>query len=132
MREIKRLHSYYHQVRPRDKFLFQKDLKTFFKDSTSQTLAQYIISHRKAIMHSVKMWKISNENGTPSVLDWLASSIKKNEKVVSNLHEIQRKDLMDGRQKEKRRKHKKKCYNIQKQKITVYMKSNKTSKETNT
>ena len=50
-------------------------------------------------MHSVKMWKISNENGTPSVLDWLASSIKKNEKVVSNLHEIQRKDLMDGRQK---------------------------------
>ena len=57
---------------------------------------------------------------------------KKNEKKVSNLHEIQRKDLMDGRQKEKRRKHKKKCYNIQKQKITVYMKSNKTSKETNT
>ena len=83
-------------------------------------------------MHSIKEWKKSNEKVTLSVLDWLASSIKENKEVVSNLHEIQRKDLMDGRQKEKRRKHKKKCYDIQKQKITVYMKSNKTSKETNT
>ena len=118
--EVKRLHTFRNQVRPGDKFLFVKDLKSFLKKSTSKMLAQYILSHRKVIYHSMEQWKKSKVK-TPSVLDWLVSSNPVNKEVVEYLHEKQRRDFNDGRQKEKRRKYRKKKYKIQSSKITSYM-----------
>ena len=96
--EAKRLHTFKNQVQPGDKFLFLRDLNSFLKKSTSKMLAQYIISHRKVIYHSMKQWKKSKDK-TPSVLDWLVSSNPVNKDVVDYLHEKQRRDLMDGHQK---------------------------------
>lgn len=101
--EVKRLHAFKYKVRPRDKFLFVDNLPEFLEKSTPHALAQYIISHQKAIKHSVCKWKTYNEKGTPSVLDWLGSSNDANKDKIRDIHERQRKDLMDGRQKERRR-----------------------------
>ena len=83
--------------------MFVDNLPEFLEKSTPQALAQYIISHQKAIKHSVRKWKAYNEKGTPSVLDWLGSSNRDNKDKIKDIHERQRKDLMDGRQKERRR-----------------------------
>ena len=101
--KVKRLQNFKYKVRPRDKFLFVDNLQDFLENSTPQMLAQHIISHRKAIKHSVRKWKTYNEKGTPSVLDCLGSGNDNNKDKIKDIHERQRKDLMDGRQKERRR-----------------------------
>ena len=51
--EVKRLHTFKDQLKPGDKFLFLRDLTSFFKKSSSKMLAKYIISHCKVVYHSV-------------------------------------------------------------------------------
>ena len=96
-----------YDIKPRDKYLFRRDQKTFVKNSKTSTLAEYVVSHTKAIHNSVKQWKEEKKNGVQSIYKWITTGKdgRKNKTLIERLHKRDRDRMLDGRQKERRRKH---------------------------
>ena len=67
--------------------LFHNDIEEFIDQSTAQTIATFISSHRKAIMNSVNQYKEASQAGVTSVVQWIRGWILET----------------DGRKKERRR-----------------------------
>jgi hypothetical protein len=76
----------------------------FLDNSTAQTIATYISSHRKAIANSVKNYTAASQAGVTSVVQWIRGW-SNNDDIIEKMHARQRKDLLetDGRKKERRR-----------------------------
>jgi hypothetical protein len=72
--------------------------------STAQTIATYIISHRKAIANSVKKYMAALQAGVTSVVQWIRGW-SNNDGIIEKLHARQRQYLLetDGLKKERRR-----------------------------
>jgi hypothetical protein len=96
------------KIRPSDKFLFP-DLDILLAKDTA-SLKEYLTSHRKAIRNSVQKWAKQYEQGARSIVGWICNQNKSNSRQMKQQDEKQRKRkrLLDGRQKEKRRKTKNK------------------------
>jgi len=96
------------EIRPSDSFLFP-DLETLLATDTA-SLKEYLSSHRKAIRNSVTKWAQQHEKGARSIVGWICNQSKGNARQMKQQDERQRKRkrLLDGRQKEKRRKTKNK------------------------
>jgi hypothetical protein len=58
-------------ARPRDMFLSHADGDEYIEQSTSQTLACRISSHRKAILNSVKKWATKAQSGSSGIIEWM-------------------------------------------------------------
>ena len=106
--EIKKLYEMEDRIRPSDKFLFP-DLDTLLAKDTA-SLKEWLSSHRKAIRNSVNKWSQQYEQGARSIVGWIsAQSIQNTWKMKhSDRKKRKRKRLLDGRQKETRRKTKSK------------------------
>ena len=52
--EVRRMHSFMDEVCPIDMHLFKENLEEFISDSTTDKLAVYVTSHKKAIKTSMK------------------------------------------------------------------------------
>ena len=106
--EIKKLYDMKDKIRPSDKFLFP-DLDILLAKDTA-SLKEYLTSHRKAIRNSVQKWAKQYEQGARSIVGWICNQSKGNSRQMNQQDEKQRKRkrLLDGRQKEKRRKTKNK------------------------
>jgi hypothetical protein len=89
------------KARPIDIGLFHGDIEEFLDNSTAQTLATYISSHRKAIANSVKKYTASSQAGVTSVVQWIRGW-SNNADIIEKLHARQQKDLLetDGWKKE--------------------------------
>jgi hypothetical protein len=92
------------KARPIDMGLFHADIEEYLDNSTAQTIATYISSHRKAIKNSVKKYTAASQAGVKSVVQWIRGW-SNNDDIIEKLHARQRKDLLetDGRKKERRR-----------------------------
>ena len=101
--EFLRLNSLQHECRPRDQFLFHDNPKEFLKRSTTKQIATYITSSKRAITNSYKQWKKHTDAGVTSVIGWLINDDPDNESVFTKLRKSFRKRMLDGRQKERRR-----------------------------
>jgi DNA-binding PadR family transcriptional regulator len=84
--------------------LFHADIEEFLDNSTAQTIASYISSHRKTISNSVKKYTAASQAGVTSVVQWIRGW-SNNDNIIEKLHARQRKDLLgtDGQKKEQRR-----------------------------
>ena len=101
--EFTRLNSLQHECRPRDQFLFRDDPNEFLKRSTTKQIATYITTSRRAIINSYNQWKKHTDAGVSSVIGWLTNDNPGNESVFTRLRQSFRKRMLDGRQKERRR-----------------------------
>jgi hypothetical protein len=99
-----KLNSMKDKARPVDMGLFHADIKSFLDNSTAQTIATFISSHRKAITNSVKKYMAASQEGVTSVVQWI-SGWSNNDEIIEKMHAQQRKDLLetDGWKKERRR-----------------------------
>ena len=96
------------RIRPSDKFLFPDLANLLAKDTAS--LKEWLSSHRKAIRNSVNKWSRQYERGARSIVGWISGQSKQNtwQMEYSDRQKRKRKRLLDGRQKETRRKTKSK------------------------
>ena len=101
--EFQTLNSLQDKCRPSDAFLFRDDPDGFIKRSTVKQIATYITSSKRAINNSCNKWKKQTDSGIRSVIGWLTANDSTNEDVFTNLRKSFRKRMLDGRQKERRR-----------------------------
>jgi hypothetical protein len=83
--------------------LFHADIEEFLDNSTAQTIATFISSHRYAIANSVKKYTAVSQAGVTLVVQWIRGW-SNNDDIIKKMHAQQRKDLLetDGRKKERR------------------------------
>ena len=101
--EFQTLNSLQDKCRPSDAFLFRDDPEGFLKRSTVKQIATYITSSKRAINNSYNNWKKQTDSGVRSVIGWLSANDSTNEEVFTKLRKSFRKRMLDGRQKERRR-----------------------------
>ena len=101
--KVRNLHTMENKVKPRDKYLFRPDLNNFLTKAKTSTLATYVSSHTRAIHTSVKQWKSEQKIGVQSVYRWLTRHSRQNKAKIERLYKKDREQMLDGRQKEKRR-----------------------------
>jgi len=90
------------QARPSDECLFIDNEDDFLDESTAQTIATYISSHRRAISNSVKKWAKTSQTGGETIIQWASSTNTVDIRERNN--SIRRNRLInDGRNKERRR-----------------------------
>jgi ABC-type phosphate transport system permease subunit len=84
--------------------LFHADIVELFDNSTAQTIATFISSHRKAIANSVKKYMVASQAGVPSVVQGIRGW-SNNDDIIEKMHAQRRKYLLetDERKKESRR-----------------------------
>jgi PHD/YefM family antitoxin component YafN of YafNO toxin-antitoxin module len=99
--EVRRLYSFKEQACPRDMYLFRRNLEAFISELTTDKLAVYVTSHKKAIKISVKQWKKQLELDINSVINWLRLH-GENETIMDNIHTRQRQQMLNGQQDEQR------------------------------
>jgi hypothetical protein len=82
--------------------LFHADIEEFLDNSTAQSIAIYISSHRKAISNNVKKYTAASQAGETSVVQWIRGW-SNNDDIIEKLYARQRKDLLetDGWKKER-------------------------------
>ena len=91
-------------------FLFHTNEEEYIEESSSQTIATWISSHRKAIANSVKKWAATSQTGITSIVGWMRG--EDNNEAIDRIHTRQRQELLDGertrkeRRKEERRRKK--------------------------
>jgi hypothetical protein len=92
------------QARPVDMGLFHADIEEFLDNSTAQTIATFISSHREAIANSFKKYTAASQVGVTSVVQWIRGW-SNNDDIIEKMHARQRKDLLetDGQKKERQR-----------------------------
>ncbi|OEU15138.1 hypothetical protein FRACYDRAFT_239817 [Fragilariopsis cylindrus CCMP1102] len=114
--EVSRLNSLKDSARPSDMFLFHTNEEEYIEESTSQTIATWISSHRKAIANSVKKWAATSQTGITSIVGWMRG--EDNDEAIDRIHTRQRQELLDGertrkeRRKEERRRKKRDGYPV--------------------
>jgi hypothetical protein len=74
--------------------LFQADIKEFLDNSTAQTIATYISSHRKAIANSVKKYTAASHAGVTSVVQWIRGWSNNND-IIEKMHARQQRDSLE-------------------------------------
>jgi hypothetical protein len=90
-------------ARPRDMFLFHANKDKYIEQSTSQTLACWISSHRKAILNSVKKWATTAQSGSTGIIGWMRG--EENNGAINRIHTRQRREfLYEERTRKERRK----------------------------
>ena len=102
--DARKLNALKDQARPIDMGLFHNDIEEFIDQSTAQTIATFISSHRKAIMNSVNQYKEASQAGVTSVVQWIRGW-SDNRETIERMNARRRKDILetDGRKKERRR-----------------------------
>ena len=105
--EVRRLHAFKNQALPRDMYLFRRNLEEFISQSTTDKLAVYVTSHKRAIKNSVTQWKKQRDSGIHTVTYWLRSHSRENEIVIDNIHTRQRQQMLNGQRHNQQRKRKK-------------------------
>lgn len=83
---------------------FHHDIEEFIDQSTAQTIATFISSHRKEITNSVNKYKEASQAGVTSVVQWIRGWSDNNE-AIERMNARRRKEILetDGRKKERRR-----------------------------
>jgi DNA-binding PadR family transcriptional regulator len=96
------------------------DIEVFLDNSTAQTIATYISSHRNAITNSVKKYMAASQAGVTSVVQWIRGW-SNNDDIIEKMNARQRKDLLetDGRKKERR--HRRQPSNVRQKLIVGFM-----------
>ena len=92
--EVSRLNSLKDSARPSDMFLFHTNKAEYIEESTSQTIAAWISSHRKAITNSVKKWAATSQTGATSIVGWMRG--EDNNEAIDQIHTQQRQELLHG------------------------------------
>jgi hypothetical protein len=101
--EVSRLNSMKDIARPREMFLFHANEDKYIEQSTSQTLACWISSHRKAILNSVKKWATTAQSGLTGIIGWMRG--EENNGAINRIHARQRREfLYEERTRKERRK----------------------------
>jgi len=102
--DARKLNALKDKARPVDMGLFHANIDEFLDNSTAQTIATFISSHRKAIANSVKKYTAASQAGATSVVQWIRGWGNNNE-AIERMNSRQRKDILetDGRKKERRR-----------------------------
>ena len=102
--DVRTLNALKDKARPADMGLFHNDIEEFIDQSTAQTIATFISSHKRAIANSVKKYKAASQAGAASVVQWIRGWSNNND-VIERMNARQRKDILetDGRKKERRR-----------------------------
>jgi hypothetical protein len=102
--DVRKLNKMKDKARPVDMGLLHADIEEFLDNSTAQTIATYISSHRKAIANSVKKYTAASHALVSSVVQWIRGW-SNNDDIIEKMHARQRKDLLgtDGQKKERRR-----------------------------
>ncbi|OEU08199.1 hypothetical protein FRACYDRAFT_249987 [Fragilariopsis cylindrus CCMP1102] len=102
--DARKLNALRDQARPIDMGLFHNDIEEFIDQSTAQTIATFISSHRKAIMNSINQYKEASQAGVTSVVQWIRGW-SDNRETIERMNARRRKDILetDGRKKERRR-----------------------------
>jgi hypothetical protein len=90
------------KARPVDMGLFHADIEVFLDNSTAQTIATFISSHRNAITNSVKKYMASSQAGVTSVVQWIRGW-SNNDDIIEKMHARQRKDLLETDERKKER-----------------------------
>jgi hypothetical protein len=70
-------------ARPSNMFLFHLNEEEYIDQSTSQTIASWISSHRKAITNSVKKWAATSRNGSTGIVGWMRG--EENNKAIDRM-----------------------------------------------
>jgi hypothetical protein len=65
--------------------LFHADNQEFLDESTAQTIATYISSHRKATANSVKKYTVASQAGVTSVVQWIRGW-SNNADIIEKMH----------------------------------------------
>jgi hypothetical protein len=99
--EVSRLNSMKDNERPSDMFLFHANEDKYIKQSTSQTLANWISSHRKAITNSVKKWATTAQSGPMGILGWMRG--EENNETINQIHTRQRQEFLNEERTRKER-----------------------------
>jgi hypothetical protein len=73
------------KARPVDMGLFHADIENFLDNSTLQTIATYISSHRKAIANSVRKYTASSQAGVTSAVQWIRGW-NNNDDIIEKIH----------------------------------------------
>jgi hypothetical protein len=73
------------KARPVDMGLFHADIESFLVNSTAQTIATYISSHRKAITNSVKKYTAASQARVTSVVHWIRGW-NNNDDIIEKMH----------------------------------------------
>ena len=90
--EVRKLDTWKNESRPEDMCLFHANIEEYIDTSTASTLATYISSHRKAIMHSVTVWAKSSHSRVTSILSWIRKT--NSTEVVERIHNRKRTQLL--------------------------------------
>jgi hypothetical protein len=83
--------------RPSDVCLFHEDIDTYIEESTAQTVAVFISSHRRAIVNSVKKYADKSLKGATSIINWVRGDNNKNDAAIIRMHKKQRNKLLNRR-----------------------------------
>jgi hypothetical protein len=118
--DARKLNSLKDKARPVDMGLFHADIELFLDNSTAQTIATFISSHRKAIANCVKKYTAASQAGVTPVVQWIRGW-SNNDDIIKKMHAQQRKDLLktDGRKKERR--HRRQPSNVRQKLIVGFM-----------
>ena len=101
MIEVSRLNSMKDIARPNDMFLFHANEEEYIEQSTSQTIASWISSHRKAITNSVKKWASTAQNGSTGIIGWMRG--EENNNAIDRIHARQRQEFLNKERTRKER-----------------------------
>ena len=91
-------------ARPSNMFLFHANEAEYIEESTSQTIASWISSHRKATANSVKKWAATSQNGETSIVGWMRG--EENNEALDQIHARQRQEFLHGKERGKKDKKK--------------------------
>jgi hypothetical protein len=92
--ELKRLNNMRDIARPSDVCLFHQDIDKYTKESTAQSIAVFISSHRRAILNSVKKYADTAITGTPTIIQWVRGT-NNNDEAIAKIHTLQRSRLIN-------------------------------------
>jgi hypothetical protein len=116
--EVSRLNLMKDKARPSDMFLFHANEDEYIKQSTSQAIASWISSHRKAITNSVKKWATTAQTGSTGIVGWMRG--EENNEAIDRIHARQRQEFLheertrkERRKEERRRRRARKATNRQ-------------------
>jgi hypothetical protein len=108
-------------ARPSDMFLFHVNEEEYIIQSTSQTIASWISSHRKAITNSVKKWAATSQNGLTGIVGWMRG--EEDNKAIDRIHARQRQEFLNeertGKERRKEERRRRRARNLTNRQTTI-------------
>jgi hypothetical protein len=89
-------------ARPCDVYLFHDDIDKYIEQSTAQTIAVYINSHRRAIVNSVKKHSDNSITGSTTIIKWVRGTTNDNDEAIAKIHALQRTRLLNTNKEKER------------------------------